>query len=230
MKKETLILLLLLALPSCIIAQLASRMFARSNFSLEFNGGAIGSFQDFKTSSSHNCDKGCLGYLTYYEPVYTRHLSLKTNLYLTDRHRLSLGFSISKHGYKKLIYRTQTNRIDTYNFLHDYSVTSLGYFYKFLQSRILSLGIGNDMQYEKLNDKANHAPEGETGISQMGYLELGLHPLKKLAFSIKIIERTALTKFGSISFDGQFHRFGTGLLLGIEYRLGKIKYDSPEEQ
>lgn len=210
--------------PLFLNAQLLRRTGELSRFSLEIDGGRLSSFAMFNYYCFDCCDVGCFGITTaYYEPVQTTYFSLKTMLRLGKRHQLGFGGIFSQKGFSGIVY-PRNSKFYTYDSKEDYAGLSIIHNYRLLNGQRFNMGIGNEIQFDFHLYGDGYSTLYKHGLSHQASLNLGWDASKHLELKLKTVARTALSKYGDDAFDGPFHRFGTGLFLGMEYRLGKVTY------
>jgi|GEM_PF-2489449 len=230
MKRNLYFCLLLLVFPLCLQAQLLRRTGEMTRFSLEVEGGVVSSFAMLKYFCIDCCGFDCFGTPSaYYQPVQTSYFSMKTMVQVGERHQLGFGGVISQKGFSR-VNIVNTDEYYFYNEIKDYLGISITHDYTLLNAQRFNLGIGNEVQVDFYLGSVDYSNLYKHGLSHQASLILGFQASKHLELKLKGVGRTALSKYGDNAFDGPFHRFGTGLLLGMEYRLGKFKYHSPEKQ
>lgn len=199
-----------------------------TRFSMELDGGIVSNFTHFQFICFDCCDFGnCPQSIYYAEPLNGFYSSFRLNYHVNEVHKIGLAMVNSKRGFTRVDV-SPNNKFSSYKLLESYLAIALCHEMKLLHGENAYLGLGNDLQFDSYLGDVDYSSLYKHGLSHQASLILGLKASEHLELKLKGVARTALSRYGEAAFDGPFHRFGYGLLLGMDYRFGKLKYYSTQ--
>jgi len=230
MKSNICYLFFLLFLPFFLQAQLDKSSGKLSRFSVELEGGIVSTFMNIGVPYCGECCFGdCVisAPLNTYDrlpsPAVARQSAILINYQLNNRHFIGAGYMIGQYGERQIIANERQTDLIEYNGI------KLRYAHQFLHGdkiRVMAMSDIN-LEFPRPSHLETYAQRGLSAGLNLG---ASYFILSHIAIKISLMGKVVLTKYAYNAWEGHHHRFGTGLLLGIEYRLGKIKFDSPEKQ
>jgi hypothetical protein len=169
----------------------------------------------------NECDfSGCENFINQriYDPTKTIYTTGLIIIGLGKVHQLGMGVSFSQFGFSHS-WSTQGQRSEQFYHVWNYTGIKVRHRMNFLQSSIIKLGFANSFDFNFRHNQNWFYGLKNRGISHIAECIIGLSASKLFELNLNFLYRTALTKYGEQVYKKHFHRFGTGLMLGISYRL-----------
>lgn len=197
-----------------------------TRFSVEMEVGRLSSFVGVTPNCIDCCGFACFGgQIVDKEPIPSKFFSMKSNFHLNQNNQFGVGFSISQQGYREFSYFPLNSSYYRHDKKADFFGIILCHEMALLHGNNISFGIGNELQFDFHQNHFQYSIVNKHGLSHLGNLILIWDISKHFGLKLKSTIRAAVTQYGDVYY-GKFHRFGYGLLLGVDYRFGKLKYYS----
>lgn len=140
--------------------------------------------------------------------------NLTLNYQVSPKHAVGMGYTRSEYGAKQ-----GTEFLGQFGkrSIH-YNGITMRHRYKLLNGNRVNLLLSNSINVE-IPKKDSDFFQPKTGLGHTAALTFSMNLLHSFDFEITMIGKTALTEYVEGAWDGRYNRFGTGLLLGLSYRI-----------